>query len=313
MAIIQGAAATDVVAFASISVVGATAVGATDFITNTGIDTTISVGDVFIVTSASEPLKVNGTYTCINNSTTDQITIYPSFPDDTAAAVDLVVYANLVLTNGADTPESYTFRKRAVNDSLDYFWYYRGCKVNTMSFEFSTGSILKGSFGIVGLTEEPRDTVLTGEQTDLPVPSYDIMNSVTSVGSIHIEGVTLGKCSFSNLSVSVDNQINTAKSIGTLGACASAAFSLQVTSSTEVFFENLDLYNKFKDATAFGITLILTDATGNSIGINMPKCKFETLDTPIDGKDSFLMQSGTIRALRDDTSNYMIKFSFASV
>jgi len=41
----------------------------------------------------------------------------------------------------------------------------------------------------------------------------------------------------------------------------------------------------------------------------MPKCKFESLDTPIAGKDSFLMQSGSFKALRDATSNYMIKLT----
>ena len=135
------------------------------------------------------------------------------------------------------------------------------------------------------------------------------MNSVTSVGVIRVSGVTLGTCSFSSLDLTIDNQVNAAKGIGVLGACDLAAFSLQVTGNTEVYFNNLDLYNKFLAATEFSVTLILTDGDGNTIGIDMPKVKFETLDTPISGKDAFLMQSGTIRSLRDTTKDYMVKFS----
>lgn len=273
------------------------------------VDTSVATGDVFRL-AAADATDIDGVYTCTDNTTGGQISIYPPLPATGGDSSLITLDITSTISNGADTPDSYTIRKRAFNDSADYYWYYTGCKINTMSFEFATGSILNGSFGVIGLVETPQDDALAGEQADLDVAEYSIMNSVTSIGAIYLGGVTFGKCSFSNLSLTIDNQINAAKGLGTLGACASAAFSLQVTASTEVYFENLDLYTKFKAATAFAVTLMLEDGLGNMIGISMPKCKFETLDTPIDGKDSFLMQSGTIRALRESTENYMVKFSF---
>lgn len=295
----------------SIAITAATANGTGSIVGKAGIETTIAVGDVFSLSSVADS-ALDGTYTCIDNTTTaDEIIVYPELPAATvpATALDVVITADTIISNGSDTFKTFTFKKTVTESATPYYWYYRGCSINTMNFNFATGSILGGSLGIIGLTEEATTTAITG-QSDVDVASYAIMNSVSSVGTIYLEGVSLGTCSFSSLDISVDNQINAAKSIGVLGACDLAAFSLQVTANSETFFKDLTLYSKFNDAAAFSITLILKDSDGNSIGISLPKCKFETLDTPISGKDSFLMQSGTIRALRDTVNDEMIKLSF---
>jgi hypothetical protein len=283
-----------------------TTVLADDTLTKASLEVAIEVGDVFKLTSITEP-AIDGVYTCIA-SAAGEISVYP--PTGTLQDIsDIVATATDIQTNGASPIEGYTIRKVAENNGVPYYWYYRGCAINTMNFNFATGSILNGSIGVIGLSEETRTTVLPSEQTDVAVPPYSIMNSVTSVGVIRIEGVTLGLCSFSSLDLTIDNQINAAKSIGNLGACDLAAYSLMVTGNSEVYFNNLDLYNKFVNSESFSVTIIVTDSDGNSIGIDIPKCKFESLDTPISGKDAFLMQSGSFKGLRDDTRDYMVKIS----
>lgn len=273
---------------------------------NAGIEAVCLIGDVVRLASITDS-TIDGDYV-VTASGTDEVTVYPA-TGATAALTDLTVVATEIRTNGASAIEGYTIRKKADVDGTPYYWYYKGCAVNSMNFNFATGSILSGSIGIVGLTEEARTTVLTGEQADIPTPAYSIMNSVSSVGVIRVGGVTLGSCTFSSLDLTIENQINAAKAIGTLGACDLSAFSLNVTGNTEVYFNNLDLYNKFLNAQSFDITIILKDGDGNTIGVNVPKCKFETLDTPISGKDAFLMQSGTLKGLRDVTGDYMVKFT----
>jgi len=288
------------------------AVGTTDGadftnIGGTDIHTNVGIGDVFRATSAGNS-DIDGIYTCIDNSLADNITIYPAMPDTMDAQTDVVINTDEIATNGADVPKTYTFRKTAINDGVTSYWYYRGIKVSTMNWNFATGSILNGNFSVMGLTEEATATAIAGE-TEVAVADYSIMNAVSSVGAIYLEGVSLGTCSFQSLDLTYDNQITAAKSIGVLGACETASFSVQITGSVEVYFKDLSLYNKFLNAESFGVTIILTDGNGNSMGMNMPKCKFETLDTPISGKDQFLMQSGSFRALRDATDDYMFKLS----
>ena len=290
----------------AIALTGVTADGSASKFTAAGIETTVLVGDIFKGTSVADP-TIDQSYVC-TASAAGEITVYPNVPAG-ATATDVALDANTIISNGANTPKSYTFMKKATNNNVPYYWYYTGCQINSLSFDFATGSILNGSLGIMGLVEEATETAKTG-QTEVDVQDYTIMNAVSSIATISIEGVNLGKCSFSNFGLSVNNNINAAKSIGILGACALAAFSIEVTADTEVYFENLDLYEKFLAAESFAVSLILIDGEGNTIGISLPKCKFETLDTPIDGKDNFLMQTGTLRALRDATLDYMIKFSF---
>lgn len=292
----------------SISITAATVDGA-DFTTvsKTGIEALVNPGDVFRLSSVLDS-AIDGVYTCIDNSVAGEISIYPAMSSSMTAQVDIVVAATTVMTNGADVPKSYTFRKTAISDGTTYYWYYRGLKISSMNWNLATGSILNGTFNVVGLTEEATSTQITGE-TSVPVPDYAIMNSVTSIGTVYLEGVSLGTCSFESLNLTYDNQVTSAKSIGNLGACATASYSVQITGAVEIFFKDLSLYNKFLNADSFSVSIILTDSDDNSIGLNMPKCKFETLDTPIGGKDQFLKQSGNFRALRDATDNYMFKLS----
>lgn len=214
-----------------------------------------------------------------------------------------------VVRNGAAVPDSYTFRKQmnapAATTSI---YYYRGCMINTMSFNFETGSILNGDMGVIGLTSEGTATAITGESiTD--VPSYDIMNSVSSITNIDISGLPAG-VEFKTLNLSIDNQINEAKAIGTLGAADLAPFSLQITADIELYFEDTTVYNLYKNSSSFSVAFTLQDTSGNQIVMYMPFCKFEELSVPVDGKDNFLMESGSLRALRDPTTNMMVQFSF---
>jgi len=290
--------------------VAAAEVDGIDFgvVSKTGIEALVEIGDVFRLSSVLDG-AIDGVYTCTDNSVPGEISIYPDMPITMTAQTDIAIDADEILTNGANAPKTYTFKKTADNNGTLSYWYYRGIKISTMNWNFATGSILNGTFNVLGLTEEAVGTPIVGEQTDINVADYSIMNAVSSVGAIYLEGVSLGTCSFQSLDLSYDNQITAAKSISVLGACETASYSVQITGNVEVYFKDLSLYNKFLNAESFGVTIILTDGDGNSIGMSMPKCKFETLDTPISGKDQFLMQSGSFRALRDATDDYMFKLS----
>ena len=295
----------------SIAITAATANGTGSIVAKASIEATVAVGDVFTLTSAADP-ALDGVYTCIDNTTTaGQIVVYPDLPAATVpgTALDVVITATTIVGNGATTPDSYTFRKRVINGGTTYYWYHTGCKVNSMNFSFATGSILTGALNLVGMQESIGTTAIAGEST-VAVPAYDLLNSVSSVGAIYVEGEVLGTASFTTINLTVDNQTTPAKAIGTLGAIGTNSMSLQVTASVEIHFADLSLYTKFKNSTGFSMTMILSDASGNSLGINLPNTKFETLDTPVPGIDQHLMQSGTIRGLRDLVNNEMIKLSF---
>ena len=220
--------------------------------------------------------------------------------------VDIVARGKIV-RNGAASPDNYTFLKRVVNAGTTSYFYYDGIQISQMNFNFETGSILSGTFDVVGLGETATETEKAGSVYANP-PAYSLMNSVSSVTAIDFGGAS-ATTEFSSMNITVNNNINQAKAIGTLGAAALAAFTLDVMSDSVIYFEDTTLYNNYLNSNSFYVDITLKDGDGNYIVISMPKAKFETLDAPIDGKDSFMMQNGSLRALRDSTENYMIQFA----
>lgn len=219
-----------------------------------------------------------------------------------ATAGDSVTVAGNRVRNGVATPTNYTICKRVEGLAATAYMYYRGMQVSMLSLAFETGSILKGSMDFVGLTEDVTETAIAS-QTFTPVPSYNIMNSVTSIANIDVTGLPAGT-EFSNFNLSYDNNINRAKSIGTLGASSLASFTLNLTADITIYFEDISAYNAFKNSTSFSVTLLVQDASNNNMVFRIPNCKFETLETPIPGKDNFFMLNGSLRGLRDATNNY---------
>ena len=229
-----------------------------------------------------------------------------SIPFEVSYAPWKTLLASLVATGD---PDSYSFRKKiSVPGESDSYFYYRGCQISSAEFSFQTASILSASLGIVGFTEEPTATAVSGE-TEVAIPAYSIMNSVTSITTLDVTGLPVGT-EIESIDVNVDNNVTPAKAIGTLGAVDLAQFTMDVTGNINVYFENTTIFQNFQNNQSFAINIIVTDADGNTIEIDMPKCKFESLQSPVPGKDEFFFAGGTYRALRDETEGYTIKFTF---
>ena len=267
----------------------------------------------------------NPTYnTYFKVASTTNTTIVVDDPDDILGADETATVTGTVsyIRNGAAAPDTYTLRKDLTPPGgSSSVLYYKGCIVNSMSFTFEPGAILSGSTNFMGRTTEANAAVAEGGTTLTSVSltdvaSYRIMNGVSSLTEVRVSGLPAGT-EFSNVNLTVDNQINAAKAIGVLGAAELAAFSLMVNADMEIYFQDLSIYNIYKTAGSFSVDLVIADnptatglPAGNVLIISMPKCKFEELSEPVDGKDNFLMESGSFTALRDATNNFMIQACF---
>jgi hypothetical protein len=260
-----------------------------------------------IVTSGFTNTGNNGSH-IVASVTANAITVLDLTVLTTESAPGSVDITSEGYRNGAYTPDSYTFLKtvEAVGGNPASYFYYNGCIVSEMSFNFETGSILGGTVSVVGLTETETGTPVAGQSYADADPNL-LMNSVTSVAKIGIGGTT-APAKFSNFNLSVNNNVTPAKQIGVLGAADLASFTLEITADISIYFENLEVYQKYKQSSEVWVDVVLNDADGNTLGIYLPKAKFETLETPIEGKDTFLMLEGSLRGLRHGTDNFMIQF-----
>lgn len=296
------------VAVAETGLTDIAAVNATSEYTSTSTDFV----DADIV--AGMNVRFSGFTNAANNGIKQVVSVTTnSLVVDDAALVDeaagaTVEFDSTMIRNGAEDATSFTFLKMIEGLTNTAYFYYPGCQISMMNFNFETGSILNGSFEVVGTTEEPTETA-KASQSIVDVPSYALMNSVSSVTSIDVQGLPAGT-EFSTLNLSVDNSINRAKAIGTLGAIDLASFTLNVTADITLYFRDLVTYGNYVNANSFFLSFTLTDGDGNILVLTLPKCKFEELDVPIDGKDSFLMLSGSLKALRDPGTNSTIQIEF---
>jgi len=276
------------------------------------IEDTYGVGS-YININGMSPSSVDGIYR-VTGIGTDEITVTPPIPDDGTGGIA----HKAVFRNASEAADLYCFRKRisciSAGSPVYSNFFYPGCSISMASFNFETGSILNGTVSVFGTIETPlEDTEIAGtdyaSQSETEVAEYSIMNAVTSVAGISLAGLTSESC-FQTMNLTIDNGTQGAKCIGTLGAVDVTDFTLNVTADITMYFCDLSVYNKFINSESFSVVLALRDGDGNGLVMTMPKCKFESLDVPIDGKDNFLTLTGGLRALRDPTDNYMIEFQF---
>jgi hypothetical protein len=240
----------------------------------------------------------------VDSLTETELTVTPApAGDETATAT----FTGSMVRNGAAAPILNTFVKR-IRTTSDYFFYYIDSLVNSMTLNFETGSILSGTMNLMGTTEDATTTPVAGQTFDDP-PAYAIMNSVNNIMEIGIEGLPAGTC-FQTMNLTINNNAEGAKCIGTLGASENQDFGWEITADIETYFEDLTLYDKFKNSQAFSVYVWLKDSLGNEMVLSMPVCKFEELDIPIPGKDEFLTMPGSLRALRDQTNDYTVQIDF---
>lgn len=257
---------------------------------------------MYILVSGAAAANNNGLFKVVT-ATGTSITVAETTITTAAAGATIKLSANSI-RNGVQTPTSYTFAKQITGITTPAFMYYRGCQISSMDLAFDTGAILGGSIGVIGLTETVTETAIGG-QTFVASPAYTIMNSVSAL-ALESTGLSAGTA-FQSIKLKVDNGINAAKAIGTLGAANLASFTLNVTADMSIYFQDIVAYNKYLQATSFNVVMKATDGAGNKIVVSMPNCKFEKLEAPIAGKDAFLMLNGSFRALRDPTLNYTIQ------
>jgi hypothetical protein len=220
-----------------------------------------------------------------------------------------------IVQNGNNIPDTFTFVKRVLGITDPAYFYYNGCAISQVVMNFETGAILTGTTSVYGREEQTATDSsplagLTSQQFDNPT-AYTVMNSVQNVVT-DIVGLPVGT-EYSTLNLTINNNTTGAKAIGTLGAIDIADFTLEVTGDISLYFQDLSAYNLFLQSSEFSLTTTLTDAAGNTLEIKMPWCKFETLETPIDGKDNFFMLDGTLRALRDPVNDYMVQMTWTDV
>jgi len=276
----------------------------TNVIDTGGTDLSALKAGQYILVSGATNSENNGTFQLNIDATASALTLTSTAGLVTESAGASVTITANSFRNGVEAPDNYTFLKHITGTTTPVLMYYRGCQISSASMNFETGSVLGGSMNVLGLTEDVTETAIIGQTKDEP-PAYTLLNSVSS---LVFESTGLSAdTTFQSMNLTIDNNINSAKAIGVLGSADLASFTLNVTATINVYFEDKVAYDAYLQSTSFSIAAIATDGDDNKLIISMPYCKFETLESPVPGKDNFFMLSGSLRALRDPIKNYTVQ------
>lgn len=208
-----------------------------------------------------------------------------------APAVNLSSMVNGVLVN------SYTIQKHFQDLTAPVFQNFTGCMVGGMSLSFTSGSILTGSFSMMGLNAIAGTAQITGA-TLVAAPVQLPMNAVSNVVEIKEDGVT-STMVIKNMTLEISNNLRGQDAVGSLPLVGIALGKCDVKGTLTAYFKDLVQYNKFLANSNFALSFKCKDDANDYYEFIMPKCKFETATIVSGGLDQDLMIEGSYRAIYD--------------
>lgn len=256
--------------------------------------TNLEVGQWFKLIAPSD--AANGAYLKVASRTTTVITVDAATPlpgSGTRIAVANCQISSSRLKNGV-TQRSFTVEKEFAD--VGQFFAFRGMTASEFSLEFASGQILGGSVNFMGKDSiQSVSTTLPG--TPVASQTYDVMNAVSGVGNIMEAGVALTGQFIKKLSLKINNGLREQTAIGTLGAVAIAAGTLNVSGDIELYLADAAMYNKFRNNTATSLSFRCKDGAGNGYVVTLPKIKFSSMQVQAGGLDADVMLAGGYQAL----------------
>lgn len=209
-------------------------------------------------------------------------------PCATEASVTLSVKGDR-LRNGV-TKTTYSIERS--HEDISQFFLYLGMLPATYSQEIESGEPILDSIAFMGLTESSGTTTSSSPAASSP-STNPVLNGVTSVGSISIDNVAIESCLIQKVSYEIDNNVKGKPAVGTFGYCDVDGASLKVTGKLTLYFSDSTYYTKYRNSTAFSLTIPMIDSLGNQRIIHFPKCKFSEMKSNVTGKDDdVLLESG---------------------
>ncbi len=232
-------------------------------------------------------------------------------------AVGLVTFHDPMVDESADlvfTGESiingvtkHSFSIERVNTDIQQYFLYLGMVPNTLTMTIESGSPITANLGFVGKNETLSQSESGASYTDAPLTP--IMNAISSVGQVGIDGAPLAACLLQKIDFTLDNQATGKTGIGVLGFCDVDGKSISLTGSIAMYFNDQTYYEKYLNSESFSVQFDLEDPLGNAYSIQLPECKFDSATANVTGKDDDVMVEGTFVAIVDPVYGFTIKIT----
>lgn len=180
------------------------------------------------------------------------------------------------------------------------YFLYKGMVVNSFSFDSAAAdATVNVSFDLLGLSESTGTT----SASDDPYTAASNILPFTSCGGTLLEGGA-PLAQVSSISLSVDNGITPEYYWGNCDVGDLVTGRVEVTGTLEVYFNDLTIYEKFRNGTATSLQFTLTNAAsgGSTYTFNMPNVRYTGASLPSSAGSESMIVSLEFRALYDNTA-----------
>lgn len=205
------------------------------------------------------------------------------------------------LVNGT-TLKSYTIEKgfsTQASGVANEFFVFEGCVPGMMSLSMATGSIITGSFDILGKNQSTysgaANAGFNGAVTPSAATTSDVMN-VISMLTLSEGGSSIGNVQ--SMELTFDNTLRQQRIIGSTELAGIGSGQFMASGTLTAYFDSMALYNKFLNETASSIQAVVNDGS-NSYTIDLPNIKYTTASVLAGGVDEDVVVSLEFMGLYD--------------
>ena len=256
---------------------------------------TLSGADVggFAGLEAGQWIKVTGHATPSLNRlykiipiTTSIIVVDALTPVAEAAAAGACSFSGCRLENGVAALQTFTIEKGFTD--VNQFFMYRGMAPTGLSLDFSAASVLKGDIKFLGLNVAEA-TATTSMGIIGAAQGNPMMNSVTGIGDILVNGAILADTYIKSAKVTIDAKLRAQKAIGTLGAVGIGEGTFDIGGELVIYLADATVYNLALAQAPVSLEIPVTDADGSgyvfvfdNVYLDVPTVQAGSMDADVE-------------------------------
>ena len=175
------------------------------------------------------------------------------------------------------TPKFFTIEDRQLD--IGYYRQYRGCTVNTMSMSVKPDEIVKATFGIVGKSSTAGTVSLdSSPTTDGQNDPFDAFSGALNENGSPVSVV-------SGIEFQLENGVDPAFVVGSAETPQLQYGRAKITGQITVYYENLDLVNKFINETGSSLSFAMSDGV-KTYTFSFPNIKYNGASMPLQNEQS---------------------------
>jgi hypothetical protein len=165
------------------------------------------------------------------------------------------------------------------------YQYMTGALVDTLSLSMESQAIVKGSAALKAMGASITTTRFASS-SDGTAEAFGVMNSSSNVARIGENGSAFVDPVYAlSLTMQIANAVRQLPGIGTANFVGVNMGRQMVTGSCKAYFGNTTLLTKALAATATSLDWVITDSSGYTYQIDLPKVKFSTAQAVPSGLD----------------------------